>query len=186
MIKPCVAHAWRSRHRRWQEREAVKELLKPHGDANKHARFAGADAHASLVVPAAGASGSADDDWIDRDAAIVASSTASKFDAHRASGSGASPGMRHCAARQLLLARPFGIPSQAFRSGRDFAAWIGLVPRQRFDRRQTEARANLEGTRRIPIWLRRNSGGGSSMRGLKRTRRQPDKYLWLDAGLHRP
>ena len=32
----------------------------------------------------------------------------------------------------------------AFRSGRDFAAWIGLVPRQDFDRRQAEARADLE------------------------------------------
>ena len=33
---------------------------------------------------------------------------------------------------------------KVFRSGRDFAAWIGLVPRQDFDRRQAEARANLE------------------------------------------
>ena len=32
----------------------------------------------------------------------------------------------------------------AFRSGRDFAAWIGLVPRQEFDRRQAEARTDLE------------------------------------------
>ena len=32
----------------------------------------------------------------------------------------------------------------AFRSGRDFAAWIGLVPRQELDRRQAEARADLE------------------------------------------
>ena len=33
---------------------------------------------------------------------------------------------------------------KAFRSGRDFAAWIGLVPRQDFNRRQTEARADFE------------------------------------------
>ena len=33
---------------------------------------------------------------------------------------------------------------KAFRSGRDFAAWIGLVPRQDFDGRQAETGANLE------------------------------------------
>ena len=38
---------------------------------------------------------------------------------------------------------------KAFRSGRDLAAWIGLVPRQGFDRRQAEARADLETGRSI-------------------------------------
>ena len=33
---------------------------------------------------------------------------------------------------------------KAFRSGRDFAAWLGLVPRQDFDRRQTETWADLQ------------------------------------------
>ena len=39
---------------------------------------------------------------------------------------------------------------KVFRWGRDFAAWIGIVPRQDFDWRQTEARADLE-TRRPSI-----------------------------------
>ena len=39
---------------------------------------------------------------------------------------------------------------RVFRSGRDFAAWIGIVPRQDFDRWQTEARADLETGRPIP------------------------------------
>ena len=38
---------------------------------------------------------------------------------------------------------------KVFRSGRDFAAWIGIVPRQDFDRRQTEARADFEARRPI-------------------------------------
>ena len=36
---------------------------------------------------------------------------------------------------------------KVFRSGRDFAAWIGLVPRQDFDRGQAEARADLQAGR---------------------------------------
>ena len=47
---------------------------------------------------------------------------------------------------------------KVFRSGRDFAAWIGIVPRQDFDRRQTEARADFEARRPIS---ETHSGGGS-------------------------
>jgi transposase len=36
-----------------------------------------------------------------------------------------------------------------FRSGRDFAAWIGLVPRQDSNRGQAEARADLQAGRSI-------------------------------------
>ena len=36
-----------------------------------------------------------------------------------------------------------------FRSGRDFAAWIGLVPRQDFDRGQAEARTDLQAGRSL-------------------------------------
>ena len=36
-----------------------------------------------------------------------------------------------------------------FRSGRDFAAWIGLVPRQDFDRWQAEARTDLQAGRSL-------------------------------------
>ena len=48
---------------------------------------------------------------------------------------------------------------KAFRSGRDMAAWIGLVPRQDFDRRQTEARSDLETGRSL---FATHSGGRSS------------------------
>ena len=47
---------------------------------------------------------------------------------------------------------------KAFWSGRDMAAWIGLVPRRRFDRRQTEARADLETGRSL---FATHSGGRS-------------------------
>ena len=45
-----------------------------------------------------------------------------------------------------------------FGSGRDFAAWIGLVPREDFDWRQTEAWADLETGRSL---FATNSGGRS-------------------------
>ena len=48
-----------------------------------------------------------------------------------------------------------------FRSGRDFAAWIGLVPRQDFDRRQAEARADLETGRSL---FATHSGGRGALR----------------------
>ena len=47
---------------------------------------------------------------------------------------------------------------KAFRSGRDMAAWIGLVPRQDFDRRQAEARSDLETGRSL---FATHSGGRS-------------------------
>ncbi len=47
---------------------------------------------------------------------------------------------------------------KAFRSGRDFAAWIGLVPREDFDRWQAQAWADLETGRSL---FAAHSGGGS-------------------------
>ena len=47
---------------------------------------------------------------------------------------------------------------KVFGSGRDFAAWIGLVPREDFDWRQTEAWADLETGRSL---FATNSGGRS-------------------------
>ena len=41
-------------------------------------------------------------------------------------------------------------PPETFRSGRDFAAWIGLTPRAEIDRRQGAARANLAHGRADP------------------------------------
>ena len=52
---------------------------------------------------------------------------------------------------------------KAFRSGRDLAAWIGLVPREDFDRWQTEARADLETGRPIS----ETHSGGRSSRGVE-------------------
>ena len=48
--------------------------------------------------------------------------------------------------------------AKVFRSGRDFAAWIGLVPREDFDRRQAEAWADLETGRSL---FATHSGGRS-------------------------
>ena len=47
---------------------------------------------------------------------------------------------------------------KVFGSGRDFAAWIGLVPREKLDWRQTGARADLETGRSL---FATNSGGRS-------------------------
>ena len=58
----------------------------------------------------------------------------------------------------MLMEPLAGDAPKVFRSGRDFAAWIGIVPRQEFDRWQTETGADLE-TRR-PI-SETHSGGRS-------------------------
>ena len=51
---------------------------------------------------------------------------------------------------------------KVFGSGRDFAAWIGLVPREDFEWRQTKARANLETGRSLFA----AHSGGRSLRGV--------------------
>ena len=84
-----------------------------------------------------GASGAADDDWIDQEADRRSSIARTK----QAGGSGASWDWHYW--REPPSSATVADP-MAFRSGRDFAAWIGLVPRQDFDRRQAEARADLE------------------------------------------
>ena len=63
-----------------------------------------------------------------------------------------------------------------FRSGRDFAAWIGIVPRRRLDRRQTEAWADLETGRSL---LAAHPGRWSLLLSCGVPRQQPEKYPWL-------
>ena len=63
---------------------------------------------------------------------------------------------------------------KAFRSGRDMADWIRLVP-GRIKRRQTEARTDLETGRSVFATL----PGGGSHAVLKLARQKPEKYPWL-------
>ena len=57
-----------------------------------------------------------------------------------------------------------------FRSGRDFAAWIGLVPRQMSDRRESETRADIQTGR--PLLASHPCGrSGLSCAGPRATRR---------------
>ena len=43
-----------------------------------------------------------------------------------------------------MALQAFAPPMETFRRGRDFAAWLGLVPRQLYDRRQAEAWQDIE------------------------------------------
>ena len=131
-----------------QGREGLKELLKIIA-SEQDARLP-VDAHASLVVLAAGL----------RALQTMIGSIEKRIVAQHRSNEASKrlrsiPGIGIVGATAIAATVP---DPKAFRSGRDFAAWIGLVPRQDFDRRQTEARANLE-TRR-PI-SETHSGGGS-------------------------
>lgn len=64
---------------------------------------------------------------------------------------------------------------KAFRSGREFAAWIGLVPRQN----STGGKARLAGiSKQGDRYLRRLLVVGA-MAVLKQVRARPDKYPWL-------
>ena len=64
---------------------------------------------------------------------------------------------------------------RAFRSGREFAAWIGLVPRQN----STGGKARLAGiSKQGDRYLRRLLVVGA-MAVLKQARARPDKYPWL-------
>ncbi len=70
---------------------------------------------------------------------------------------------------------------KAFRSGRDFAAWIGLVPRQdSTGGKQKLGRISKQGDQ----YLRRILVVGAHA-VLRRARQHPDKYPWLTALLAR-
>ena len=64
---------------------------------------------------------------------------------------------------------------KAFRSGRDMAAWIGLVPRQDFDRRQAEARSDLETGRSLFA----THSGGRSPCGVEARATKAGEVSWL-------
>ena len=131
-----------------QGREGVKELLKIIA-SEQDARLP-VDAHASLVVLAAG---------LQALQTMIGSIERRIIAQHRSDEASkrlrSIPGIGIVGATAIAATVP---DPKVFRSGRDFAAWIGIVPRQDFDRRQTEARADLE-TRR-PI-SETHSGGRS-------------------------
>ena len=131
-----------------QGREGVKELLKIIA-SEQDARLP-VDAHASLVVLAAG---------LQALQTMIGSIEKRIVAQHRSNDASkrlrSIPGIGIVGATAIAATVP---DPKVFRSGRDFAAWIGLVPRARFNWRQTEARADLE-TRR-PI-SETHSGGGS-------------------------
>ena len=117
-----------------QGREGVKELLAivaQDGDSRLPV-----DAHASLIVLAA---------QLQAVQTMIGSIEKRVVRQHRSNEESkrleSIPGIGVIGATAIAATVP---DPQIFRSGRDFAAWVGLVPREDFDRRQTEAWANLE------------------------------------------
>jgi transposase len=95
----------------------------------------------------------------------------------RASGSGASPGL---AVGATAIAATVTDP-KVFRSGRDFAAWIGIVPRED----STGGKHKLGPiSKRGDQYLRRILVVGAHA-VLKRARHQPEKYPWVTRLLER-
>ena len=90
-----------------------------------------------------------------------------------------------------LAVETFAPPMDHFRRGRDFAAWLGLVPRQAFHRRQAAARKDLEdGAARHPTRGGGGGGGGLLITGAMAvirwaTRRGSPKGSWLARMLER-
>ena len=131
-----------------QGREGVKELVKIIA-SEQDARLP-VDAHASLVVLAAG---------LQALQTMIGSIERRIIAQHRSDE--ASKRLRSIPGIGIVGATAIAatvMDPKVFRSGRDFAAWIGIVPRQEFDRWQTETGADLE-TRR-PI-SETHSGGRS-------------------------
>ena len=122
-----------------QGREGIKQLLTIVA-SERDARLP-VDAHASLVVLAAG---------LQAVQTMIGSIERRIIIQHRSNEASkrlkSIPGIGIVGATAIAATVP---DPNVFRSGRDFAAWIGLVPRQDFDRRQTEARADLETGRPI-------------------------------------
>ena len=117
-----------------QGREGLKELLKiVTSDADERLP---ANAQASLIVLAA---------ELQAMQTLIGSIEKRIMTQHR--GNEASKRLRTIPGIGIIGATAIAATvtdPKAFRSGRDMAAWIGLVPRQDFNRRQAEARANLE------------------------------------------
>ena len=135
-----------------QGREGIKELLKIIA-SEEDARLP-VDAHASLVVLAA---------ELQAMQTMIGSIDKRIMAQHRSSEASqrleSIPGIGVTGATAIAATVP---DPKVFRSGRDFAAWIGLVPRQDFDRRQAEARADLETGRSLSA----THSGGRSLCGV--------------------
>ena len=135
-----------------QGRDGIKELLKIIA-SEEDARLP-VDAHASLVVLAAG---------LHAVQTMIGSIEKRIMVQHRSNEASQRletiPGIGVIGATAIAATVP---DPKVFGSGRDFAAWIGLVPREELHWRQTEARADLETGRSLFA----THSGGRSLRGI--------------------
>ena len=148
-----------------QGREGIKQLLTIVA-SERDARLP-VDAHASLVVLAAG---------LQAVQTMIGSIERRIIVQHRSNQASKRlktiPGIGIVGATAIAATVP---DPGAFRSGRDFAAWIGLVPRQdSTGGKQKLGPISKQGDQ----YLRRILVVGAHA-VLKRARQQPEKYLWL-------
>ena len=148
-----------------QGREGVKELLKIIA-GEQDARLP-LDAHASLVVLAAG---------LQAMQTMIGSIERRIIAQHRSDEASkrlrSIPGIGIVGATAIAATVP---DPKVFRSGRDFAAWIGIVPRQD----STGGKQKLGPiSKRGDQYLRRILVVGAHA-VLKRARHQPEKYPWI-------
>ena len=148
-----------------QGRDGIKDLLKIIA-SEQDARLP-VDAHASLVVLAA---------ELQAMQTMIGSIEKQIMAQHRSSEASkrleSVPGIGVIGATAIAATVP---DPKAFRSGRDFAAWIGLVPRQdSTGGKQKLGPISKQGDQ----YLRRILVVGAHA-VLKRARQQPEKYLWL-------
>ena len=154
-----------------QGREGIKELLKIIA-SEQDARLP-VDAHASLVVLAAG---------LQALQTMIGSIERRIIAQHRSDEASkrlrSIPGIGIVGATAIAATVP---DPKVFRSGRDFAAWIGIVPRQN----STGGRQKLGPiSKRGDQYLRRILVVGAHA-VLKRARHQPEKYPWVTRLLER-
>ena len=154
-----------------QGREGVKELLKI--IASEHDARLPVDAHASLVVLAAG---------LQALQMMIGSIERRIIAQHRSDE--ASKRLRSIPGIGIVGATAIAATvtdPKVFRSGRDFAAWIGIVPRQE----STGGKQKLGPiSKRGDQYLRRILVVGAHA-VLKRARHQPEKYPWVTRLLER-
>ena len=148
-----------------QGREGVKELLKI--IASEEDARVPVDAHASLVVLAAG---------LQALQTMIGSIERRIIAQHRSDEASrrlrSIPGIGIVGATAIAATVP---DPNVFRSGRDFAAWIGIVPRED----STGGKQKLGPiSKRGDQYLRRILVVGAHA-VLKRARHQPEKYPWI-------
>ena len=154
-----------------QEREGVKELLKI--IATEHDARLPVDAHTSLVVLAGG---------LQALQTMIRSIERRIIAQHRSDEASkrlrSIPGIGIVGATAIAATVP---DPKVFRSGRDFAAWIGIVPRQdSTGGKQKLGPISKQGDQ----YLRRILVVGAHA-VLKRARHQPEKYPWVTRLLER-